>query len=185
MNNYLKLGLFLLIISWLFVGFYRNEEPKDNLYIFLKHKPSLKLFFHTPIGMQDLNISDLSPENQLEQKKYNEFIIKSRINNQYLAMLPFLLIQAFMTLLIFGTKLDDYIFWRPFLHYIINIPFSIFGIAMILTFDRIETTIFIGVFVLIVNYLIFFILNKKWTIKKLKKPANNSCMLLTGFSNKV
>jgi len=72
------LGLGLLSVLWLFVGVYEEREWRD-IRIFLKHRPTLKLFFYAPQGEADRSSIPgkegyLSPDQEREEQAYVEFI---------------------------------------------------------------------------------------------------------------
>jgi hypothetical protein len=72
------LGAVLLLGTWLFVGVYEGREWRDG-YIFLKHRPSLKLFFYSPLGEADRSSIPgregyLTPDQQQEEQLYVEFV---------------------------------------------------------------------------------------------------------------
>ena len=62
-----------LILVRLFFGVYVDDEFGDKS-IFVKHRPTWKWEFYSPIGMSDLKMDDLSKEKQIEEKYYDEFI---------------------------------------------------------------------------------------------------------------
>ncbi|HEX8284961.1 MAG TPA: hypothetical protein VF588_16485 [Pyrinomonadaceae bacterium] len=74
------LGLGLLLFLWLFVGVYEEREWRD-IHVFLKHRPSPKVFFYTPQGEADRSYIPgkegyLSPEQEREEQLYVEFVEK-------------------------------------------------------------------------------------------------------------
>jgi hypothetical protein len=56
-----------------FCGIYIQDEFGEK-HIFIKHRPSWKWVFYSPIGMSDNKIEELSQEEQTEQKYFNEFV---------------------------------------------------------------------------------------------------------------
>ena len=57
----------------LFLGIYVHDEfGEENL--FVKHRPTWKWKFYSPQGMSDLQSEDLSEEQQIEQKYFDEFV---------------------------------------------------------------------------------------------------------------
>lgn len=65
--------LLLIVPAWLFLGIFQDREFAI-LYLFPKHRPSLKFFFDAPIGESDTRIEDLPPDQQNEERAFNEFI---------------------------------------------------------------------------------------------------------------
>jgi len=165
MNNYLKIGLIFVILSFLFIGVYEDDEFNEAS-IFLKYKPSLKMHFESPIGMQDLKISDLSTENQIEEKYYEDFIKNQHYKSEYLSLIPFILIQATLTFICFGTKQKKYKIWQSLIHFLINFLLTTIGIAFLLTFAKTFTTVIICLLIIMINYFTFLLIQKDWKIKK-------------------
>lgn len=58
----------------LFCGVYRHDEFPEK-HFFIKHRPIWKWGFFSPIGQSDLTIQELTKEEQIEQKYFNEFVI--------------------------------------------------------------------------------------------------------------
>ncbi|QOG02257.1 hypothetical protein [Flavobacterium sp. MDT1-60] len=76
MKKIILLGIFIFAIVFiirLFCGIYIHDEFAEK-HFFIKHRPSLKWTFYSPIGMSDNKIEELSEENQIEQKYFNEFV---------------------------------------------------------------------------------------------------------------
>ena len=71
--KFLIIAFILAIIIRLFFGVYIHDEFGDP-YIFIKHRPTWKWKFYSPLGMSDLDINDLSETKKLEQLLFNEFI---------------------------------------------------------------------------------------------------------------
>ncbi|KAF2515188.1 hypothetical protein [Flavobacterium foetidum] len=61
------------ITTRLFVGVYEHDEFAETDF-FIKHRPTWKWRFYSPIGMSDLRMEDLSKEEQTEQQYFNEFV---------------------------------------------------------------------------------------------------------------
>ena len=80
MKKKVLIGTFIIvaIISFRFCfGIYVDDEfGEEN--IFLKHRPTWKWKFYSPIGMSDLRIDDLTIEKQIEEKYYDEFVRKNK-----------------------------------------------------------------------------------------------------------
>ena len=80
-KNIMKKMIFLiigiLIFAKFWIGVYKHDEfGGDN--IFIKHRPIWKTFFYSPRGMSDLKLSEMSIENQNEQKLFDEFVIENQ-----------------------------------------------------------------------------------------------------------
>ena len=80
MKKKIGIGIFIItftILIRLFFGIYVDDEFGDES-LFLKHRPTWKWKFYSPIGMSDLKIEDLTKEKQIEEKYYDEFIRKNK-----------------------------------------------------------------------------------------------------------
>lgn len=76
MKNKIAIGIFISAITItirFFCGVYHHDEFGEN-HFFMKHKPTWKWEFYSPQGMSDLKFEDLSKEEQIEQKYFNEYI---------------------------------------------------------------------------------------------------------------
>jgi hypothetical protein len=63
-----------LVGAWLFLGVFEDREFKDP-YLFVKHRPTAKVFFHAPMGESDTPTFDqLSPAQQYEERAFREFV---------------------------------------------------------------------------------------------------------------
>lgn len=72
------IGLSIILILWCSLGFYTDREW-GNLYLFVKHRPSLKLVFYSPLGEADRSYiagyeGYLSPGKEEAETDYIEFI---------------------------------------------------------------------------------------------------------------
>jgi hypothetical protein len=68
----------VLLGLWLSVGIYAEREFGD-LYIFVKHRPSMKFFFYAPLGEADRSSVPghegyLTPDQEREEDLYVEFV---------------------------------------------------------------------------------------------------------------
>lgn len=63
------------VIVRLFTGVYIHDEFGEE-HFFMKHRPTLKWSFHSPIGQSDLKFEELTTEDQKEQLLFDEFIRK-------------------------------------------------------------------------------------------------------------
>jgi len=68
-------GFFIAAImaAWLSLGLFQDREF-PVVYLFTKHRPSLKVFFYAPLGESDDRLEDLSPQKQEEEKAFDEFV---------------------------------------------------------------------------------------------------------------
>ena len=153
LNIYLFAGTVFLLLTWLFVGLFRDNEFCE-LDIFTKHRPTFKINFYSPTGMSDLTVNDLTADKQVEEIAYEEFVDKRNIQ---LWFIPFVLIQLTLTSLILGIyKLRQNIIfkiWQLPTHFFINIIFTTMGSGFILVFDNIFATIILTPIILAINYL--------------------------------
>lgn len=63
------------IIIRLFAGKYIHDEFGET-HFFVKHRPTWKWSFRSPVGQSDLKIEDLTKDDQKEQILFDEFIRK-------------------------------------------------------------------------------------------------------------
>lgn len=76
MKKIITPGIFIFAVVLtirLFCGIYIHDEFAEK-HFFIKHRPTWKWEFYSPLGMSDNKIEDLSEENQIEQKNFNEYI---------------------------------------------------------------------------------------------------------------
>jgi hypothetical protein len=62
-----------LFIIRLFCGIYTHDEFSDNIF-FIKHRPTWKWRFYSPIGMSDTRIEELTNAEKIEQIYFKEFV---------------------------------------------------------------------------------------------------------------
>ncbi len=154
------LATIVSISTWMFVGIFRDDEFYEPT-IFVKHRPSLKVNFYSPIGMSDLKFEDLTPVEQSELVAFDEFVVKQGIqyNSNRLWYLPFVLVQMVLTFLTFGIlNSKGNKVWRHMLHFSICVLPSSIGLAFILAFDRMFTTVFLGFLIFAVNCFVLYLL---------------------------
>lgn len=166
-NIYIWLGTIFLILTWLFVGLFRDDEFYE-LSLFTKYRPTFKVMFYSPIGMQDLAIEDLPPDKQLEETAFQEFVIQQHEQNNDQAgfwYLPFLLIQLTLTFMTFGilksNRNSAFKIWQPLGHFTTCISMTTIGLAFIITFDNLVLTVFLGLVILTINYCILVLLTRQ------------------------
>jgi len=76
MKRKIVIGIFIfatIITIRFFCGVYQHDEFSEK-YFFIKHRPTWKWIFYSPIGMSDKKIEEFSKEEQTEQKYFNEFV---------------------------------------------------------------------------------------------------------------
>ncbi|WP_276373730.1 hypothetical protein [Chryseolinea sp. H1M3-3] len=163
-NLNILIGTTFLILTWIFVGIFRDDEFYEPT-IFIKHRPTFKVNFYSPIGMSDLQLKDLTMEKQKELLAFDEFVIKEGIqynSNDKLWYLPFVLIQITLTSFTFGIlNSKAHKIWRMIFHFSICIFPTTFGLVFILAFDRIFMTISLGLLIVGVNCLILYLLTRQ------------------------
>lgn len=157
MNNEIKIAIVLIIFSWLFIGVFSEPEFGDKT-IFIKHKPTFKIEFYSPIGESDLKLSELNKEKQIEEIAFQEYIINQNLlknnNSDFFAILLIGMIFTYLSLGIYKLKNSGvYLFWQIITQFIINIVISTIGIALMLTFNKSYISIIILTLIFIVNYL--------------------------------
>ena len=76
MKKIISTGIFIfttVLTIRLFCGVYIHDEFLER-HFFIKHRPTWKWTFYSPLGMSDNKIEDLSKEKQTEEKYFNEFV---------------------------------------------------------------------------------------------------------------
>lgn len=161
------LGAVFLILTWLFVGFFRDDEFSEPNF-FLKHRPTFKVNFYSPTGMEDFELSELSAEREAEQIAYNEFVAKQLFQNnrpEILWFLPFMFIQMTLTFFCFGIlkmrRTIAYKIWQLPVHYAICQITTFLSLVFILVFDNLIATVFLSILALFINYAILHFLTKR------------------------
>ncbi len=153
-------GLFLLLITWLFVGVSRDAEFNEPS-LFLKHRPSFRIHFYSPCGMSDLTIQDLPKPEQADEKAFEEFVLHHYDFQENTSLLTFMLIQLTLTFLSFGLfnvkgrkPING---WQMIAHFIICLFFNSILIFFILAFDQFLTTVILSIILIGINYWIFIL----------------------------
>jgi hypothetical protein len=165
---YLAIGFLLLIITVLNTGLYRDDEFHD-LSIFLKHRPTFKAYFYSPIGMSDRTLEDLSPGQQGEMIAFNEFVRGTGIlfKGDDKAYIPLLLIQLTLTSFVMGTlasKSNGNIrIWIPVVHFAFNFMVTALGITIGLMTGSLIITVVTFAFIVLANYMTGKLLIRKAT----------------------
>jgi len=174
-NIHIVIGIVFLILTWLFVGLYRDDEFHESS-LFTKYCPTFKVNFYSPIGMQDLKIEDLPTDKKIEEIAFQEFIIERHIQNNSTARLwyvPLILIQLTLTFFTSGILKNQralvYKRWHLSTHFATCLIITSIGLGFILRFDNLLSTIIGGLLILTINYLILLLLTKRWSEKRKNK----------------
>jgi len=165
-NIYILFGFVFFILTWLFTGFYQDAEFNE-LHVFTKYRPTLKVNFHSPIGMEDLNLDDLLPEQKKDELAFQEFVVQHQRQcngNSVIWYLPFILIQLSLSFFSFGVlKVKQgllYKKWHFPLHILTCFIPTIIGIEFMVAFNKWYLTILSGLVLLVINYSILVLIIK-------------------------
>ena len=160
-NIYLIVGTVFLLLTWLFVGLFRDDEFYEPE-LFIKHRPTFKTNFYSPTGMSDLTVNDLTADKQVEEIAFMEFVDN---RNRQLWFLPFILIQFTLTLLMLGFyKLRQTITfknWQLPAHFFINIILTTLGLVFALSVDNVFMAAILLLAILTINYLSILVLTRR------------------------
>lgn len=66
-----------LLVAWAFLGVYRDREF-HSLSMFVKHRPSPKIYFFAPLGESDTPMSKLPVKYQKEEEAFHAFVEADR-----------------------------------------------------------------------------------------------------------
>lgn len=160
MKKYNQLvGLLFLLLSWLFTGIYRDEEFYE-LNLFFKYRPTFKIWFYSPIGMEDKMFERLSSTNQKEEIAYQDFVVNHKIiyNNSSLGLMPLLFIQCSLTHFAFGLIRNPVNFWQSLIHFFLNIFISTY-ILIIMLDKNIWKILALLLLLTAVNFIAAFIIS--------------------------
>jgi hypothetical protein len=159
LNIYLILAFLSLLMTWLFVGVSYHDEFFEPT-LFTKYKPTFKVKFNSPIGMSDLTFENLSPDRQLEENAFQEFVKNQGIQSHrsiILEILPVILIHFTLTFLCLGIYTARHNFsiktWQIPVHFLLHFVITSLGVAFILHFYQIFTGGLITLMVIAINYL--------------------------------
>jgi hypothetical protein len=123
----------------LFCGISRDSEFYEPT-IFVKHRPTTKIYFYTPIGESDMNLSDLSEGGKKEELLYREFIEDQKVytdNLNRLWFLPPILIQLTLTLFSFGMiRRNGITIKRLLFHFLINLFPTTLIVSLMLFYEK-------------------------------------------------
>jgi|GEM_PF-1400600 len=171
-NIYNFLGAVFFILTWLFVGLYRDGEFYESN-VFVKYRPTFKVYFYDPIGMSDMTDKDLSAEKQLEEIAFQEFVIQHHFrnnNNAQLWYLPFITMQLTLSFFSFGILKSrrnlGYKIWHLPAHFAVCLILTSTGLGFILHFGDLISLIIGGLLILMINYWTLVLLTKHRNRKK-------------------
>ncbi|MFB9077640.1 hypothetical protein ACFFLS_00975 [Flavobacterium procerum] len=176
LNKYTICSIIFALITWLFVGLFRDDEfYEPNL--FVKYRPTFKVNFYSPIGMQDLSLNELSPERREEEIAFQNFIINQQNRNNHnleLGDLPYILIQLTLTFFCFGILKTKkgliYKKWQWIIHFGLGFLLTGFAIIMMMLIDIWFTLIAGSLLIVAVNYFLLLLL----TLKNRKVPVSGN-----------
>lgn len=136
LNPYLLSGICFAILAWLFTGLFYDAEFYEP-HLFLKHRPSSKVYFYSPAGMSDITMKELSPKGKAEEAAYREFTSHYWSNRHIISdILPFVMIQLALSFLCLGImKVRQqvvFMYWHLMLHPVICILFLGLGFVLAL-----------------------------------------------------
>jgi hypothetical protein len=77
-NGIALASVVVALFGWMFSGIFIEREWRD-VHLFLKHKPSFKVIFYSPLGEADRSFVPgkegyLTPEKEAEESAYVEFV---------------------------------------------------------------------------------------------------------------
>ena len=176
---YLVFGTISLLTTILFVGQFYDPEDGDRT-LFIKHKPTVKQYFYSPVAYYRYHPTKLSLTEEIEERAFQEFIANRDLfkNGNTFFLLAIILIQVTLTLLICGlfsllakTAIKN---WQLISQFLINLVVTTFGITYILHADNFITSILIGFVITTLNLLTFILLNnvKLRQVNKIYNPDN-------------
>jgi hypothetical protein len=158
------LGLLFGLLTVLFCGISRDWEFYEPS-IFVKHRPTLKLHFYSPIGERDF--MELNEKDRKEVLAYREFVEDQKVytdNLNRLWFLPPILIQLSLTFFAFGTARQDGIDSRRLLlHFVINLLPTAVLVELMLFNEKYWQVIGLTTIVVIANI---------WTIRFTRRKSS-------------
>ena len=75
-RSWLLPSVVCLAVGWMFLGIFQDREFARNYYVFVKHRPSPKVFFYAPLGESDRTIESLPGRFQKEEQAFDEFVFR-------------------------------------------------------------------------------------------------------------
>jgi hypothetical protein len=70
-------AVLFLLLGWLFLGVFRDPEF-DDLYLFVKHRPSPHFYFYLPYGDSDVQFDSLTARERRAWLLFREFVESER-----------------------------------------------------------------------------------------------------------
>lgn len=167
---YVVAGILSPLMTILYVGQFYDPDDGDRTF-FIKHKPVFKQLFYSPKAYYRLHPRTLTLAEEQEERAYQEY--KKDMTDASSAVLPIVFIQISLTLFTAGLYTlmfrSDLKYWQLLLQFVINIFVTPFVLIYILMADTsVVTWVFVFI-LLIVNMLIFGMLEKVkhrwWPVK--------------------
>lgn len=119
---YTRLTIIALLVTWLMAGIRQNDEFSE-IDLFLKYRPTTQVWFHSPLGMQDMPPG--YPQYLVEKEyNYDDFVHGRHWSNQVTGIV-LLLIQFSVScvttlLLVEGILKRRPRHWKTGAHFLIN-----------------------------------------------------------------
>jgi len=66
----------IVVLAKFWIGIFEHDEFSNEKYMFVKHRAIWKTYFYSPRGMSDFELSDMTPENKIEQMFFDEFVLE-------------------------------------------------------------------------------------------------------------
>lgn len=156
------LGKIFLLVTILFVGQYVDPQDGDITF-FIKHKPTFKQTFYSPVAYHRLFPTTLTYTEEIEEKSFKEYVADRNLLTAQTNSLIFStsIFQLSLTLLICGLfslfSKRQISIWQLFLHFIINsIATNFLGIVNILYAENLSNIIGVLILLLLLNILTIF-----------------------------
>jgi hypothetical protein len=146
-------GVILLLQAILFSGIAEDPEFSSRT-LFVKHTPTWKVFFYSPIGESDITLDELDEKRRTEQLAYNEFVDDRLIfsaNADRLWYLPVCLVQMALTLFSFAVSNRLTSLKKIGIHYLLNQFVLLLVFAFAFGFGGTTATLIVASFSLILN----------------------------------
>ena len=136
----------------LFCGISRDPEFYEPS-LFVKHRPTFKIHFYSPIGEDDGR--KLNEVEEKEELAYQEFVMEQKIysdNLDKLWFLPPILIQVTLSFLLLGVNWKSTSTLKALaLHFVFNLIPSTLITAFMLFNERMWQLLLLGTLLLVVN----------------------------------
>jgi len=148
-------------MALLFVGQFHDPDDGDRAF-FLKHKPTSKQYFYSPIAHTRYHPRKLTLKEEMEEKAFREF--HSDMKDKHWTFLPILLLTISLTFCIVGLSS---ILFKKSLNYIhlmkqftVNLLILPFGLIYIVWADTYSTSILTTFVIVTLNILAVLFLDK-------------------------